>query len=162
MHSYSEDTSEDSLNEIEVAASSASSMTPIKAAYNAQTRPSPSPSPLKQKVKSSQEAIRMRCSTLWNEKSSTPSNVKHVEKSLDSTTHGRGGDKNQAKKNNAKAQKGGKVLLVKLAKNPTIQVRHVISYILYGACFVTYTLLMLNYATASAFRAAKTTTTSLY
>ena len=130
MHSVDE-TTEDSLEDIEVS-------TPIP--VNKSSRPSPSP--LKQKMKDSQAAIRMRCSNLWVEadkaggspsisnsdsssssgSSSTPTLFhSSVPQSLDEVTHGRR-DASSCKKNNLKAQKGGKVLLMKLKKNPTIQV----------------------------------------
>jgi len=72
----------------------------------------------------------LRCSTLWNEADkaagSSSSSMKDIFSStekgggMDDATHGK--RDSQAKKNNAKAQKGGKVLLAKLMKNPTIQV----------------------------------------
>jgi len=53
------------------------------------------------KMKQSQDALRMRCSSMWNEKRSN-------ENILQSSSQSR-------------AQKGGKVLLEKLARNPKIQ-----------------------------------------
>jgi hypothetical protein len=142
MHSVTDDATEDSLNEIEVTAPAPGEggMTPLKGMKNKNTcntsspfprqpmATHPPPSPLKQKIIESQAAIRMRCSNLWNE-----SNIAIADKSssssskcLDVATHGQekenSSEMSQAKRNNAKAQKGGKVLLSKLAKNASIQV----------------------------------------
>lgn len=144
MHSVDE-TTEDSLKDIEVS-------TPMKVIKSRSSLASPSPSPLKQKIKDSQTAVRMRCSNLWSEadraadlpssiSSSSSSSISMPDlfsspalQSLDEATHGRGdissasasesrsASSQATKKNNAKAQKGGKVLLTKLMKNPTIQV----------------------------------------
>lgn len=136
MHSVDE-TTEDSLNDIEVSTPAGANKTPLK-----KSKSLSSPSPLKQKLKDSQAAIRMRCSNLWNEADKTAefnnnsgmspmptlSYSSDSQGGLDEATHGRryssSSASTQAKKNNAKAQKGGKVLLAKLAKNPTIQVQN--------------------------------------
>lgn len=125
MHSVDEST-EDSLKDIEVTAPEGAGMTPstatkLKVSF-------PSPSPLKQKLKESQSAIRMRCSNLWPEPADAPPSegdkrvtLRDLLASAAKDTDD-GKELSQAKKNNAKAQAGGKVLLAKLTKNPTIQV----------------------------------------
>lgn len=127
MHSVDE-TTEDSLNDIEVNTPAGGSRTPLNGKVK-KSHPSPSPikPPIKQKVMDTKDALRMRCSTLWSEadQSAAAGNVNSTsDKSLDEATHGQRerSESKVAKRNNAKAKEGGKVLISKLEKNPTIQV----------------------------------------
>ena len=134
MHNIDE-TTEDSLNDIEVK-TPAASKTPQKENYKNSTLPAPSP--LKKKFKETEEAIRMRCSNLWHEadKSGESSSSNNM-KGLDDATHGGGRiavRPQQTRKNSTKGQKGGKVLLAKLAKSPSIQVSRKFS----SALFIIY------------------------
>jgi hypothetical protein len=157
MHSVDE-TTEDSLNDIEIKTPAQEPTVATPSKLSKLKSSLPSPSPLKQKLKESQAAIRMRCSNLWPEadngvgmdsNASLMDMFNEVDKGLDDATHGRddGASKatvtSQAKKNNTKAQAGGKVLLSKLAKNTTIQVCSIIFNINIDADFLKVSFLCL-------------------